>query len=116
MWSIGTAPDPDSLHIMIASQYLDALKPTHSTINQDWSGMQDPVIDRDMNQASVTFNSKKRAALYKEVQQHLAKNADWIQIYYRPNIVTANLKVKGVTGTPFFGNNTWNSYDWHTAQ
>ena len=112
MWSIGTSPDPDSLHIMISSEYLDAAKKTHSTINQDWSGMRDKLIDTDMNRAATTFNSSKRAKLYKAVQQELAKNADWIQIYYRPNIVTVSKRVKGPTGTPFFGNNTYNSWDW----
>lgn len=116
MWSIGTSPDPDSLHIMIASQYLDALKPTHSTINQDWSGIQDKIIDRDMNRAAITFDSKTRARLYKEVQQRLAKNADWIQVYYRPAIVTASVRVSNVTSPPFFGADTWNTYSWHLVR
>ncbi len=112
MWSIGTAPDPDSMHEMFTSQYLDALQKTHSVNNQDWSGVQDKVIDSDMNKAAVSFNPKVRAKLYKQVQQHLEQNADWIQIYYRPQVVTASHHVTGVTGTVFFGNNTLNCYDW----
>lgn len=112
MWSIGTSSDPDSLHIMISSQYLDAAKKTHSTLNQDWSGMRDKLIDTDMNKAATTFNSKTRARLYKAVQEELAKNADWIQIYYRPNIVTVNNRLKGPTGNPLFDTVTYNVYDW----
>jgi peptide/nickel transport system substrate-binding protein len=113
MWSIGTAPDPDSLHIMISSQYLDAIKGTHSTLNQDWSGMRDHVIDSNMNKAADTVNASVRARLYKQVQEHLAQNADWIQVYYRPVIVTVDKHVKGAGGTPFFDQETWNVYAWH---
>jgi ABC-type transport system substrate-binding protein len=116
MWSIGTSPDPDSLKIMISSHFLDADKTNHSTIYQDWSGIRDTIVDQGMDKAAATFNKTVRARLYKEVQQRLAKNADWIQIYYRPDIVTADTRVTGVTAPPFFDDQTWNIYTWHLVR
>jgi ABC-type transport system substrate-binding protein len=116
MWSIGTSPDPDSLKIMISSKFLDADKVNHSTIYQDWSGIRDQIIDRNMDQAAATFNHATRAKLYRQVQERLSRTAYWSQIYYRPAIVTADRRVTGVTSPPFFGNDTWNTYTWHTVQ
>jgi peptide/nickel transport system substrate-binding protein len=114
LWAFGNAPDPDNLHFYFESSFIDRTKQTHSAINTNYAGIQDPIIDRGMQKGAGTFDPAQRARWYRQVQEELNKKAYWTVLYYRANIVTVDHHVKGATGYPggsFFGN-TWNTWAW----
>jgi peptide/nickel transport system substrate-binding protein len=116
LWAIGNAPDPDALKYYFESQFIDRNQSTHSAINANYSGIDNPAIDTAMQAGANSFDKKVRTKEYAIVQQQLNQNAYWVMLYYRPNIVTSDDKIAGDTPYPgggYFGN-TWNPWQWRT--
>jgi ABC-type transport system substrate-binding protein len=114
LWAIGNAPDPDNLKFYFESQFIDRAQTTHSAINANYSGIDNPKIDKAMSAAATSFDNKVRTKNYKTVQELLNQNAYWIDLYYRENIVTSDKHITGDTPYPgggYFGN-TWNPWSW----
>jgi peptide/nickel transport system substrate-binding protein len=114
LWAFGNAPDPDNLKVLFESKFIDRTQTTHSAINDNYSGIDNPLIDEGMAKGATSFNPKVRAKWYKIVQEQLNKGAYWVMLYYRANVVTSDHRIAGDTpypGTGYFGNE-WNPWSW----
>lgn len=57
----------------------------------------DRELDRWLDEARVTMDQAKRAALYKKVQQRLARELPYIPLWFEDRLVVLNKRVRGYT-------------------
>jgi len=114
LWTFGSSPDPDVFRNYFVSKFIDRATNKHSAVNSNYAGIDDPVIDNAMQKGASSFDQKVRARWYKVVQEQLNKEAYWVILYYRANVVTSDKHVVGDTPYPTSGvfGNTWNPWAW----
>jgi peptide/nickel transport system substrate-binding protein len=105
--------DPDPLKEDLMGRFIDRNQTVHAPINQNYSGVHDSVIDNAFTTASATLNNAVRARYYAIAQTRVNQNADWIMLYYRPVIATADSHVKNVTDVPTQTGPEWDTWAWH---
>jgi peptide/nickel transport system substrate-binding protein len=110
------SPDPDQIKYNVVSKYIDREKQDHSSpLNDNYSAIHDPAIDKAMAAGGAAISPKVRAQQYAIVQQHINQQAYWIPLYFRPNIATADSKVKNVANNPTQAGPTWNISAWRQS-
>jgi peptide/nickel transport system substrate-binding protein len=107
------SPDPDQLHTAFDSKYIDRLQTTHSPINQNYSAIKSPTLNTDFKQGAATFDGKLRQKYYNQFQVQINQNADWIELYYRPQIATADSILGNFKNNPTQYGQTWNAFEWY---
>jgi peptide/nickel transport system substrate-binding protein len=110
------SPDPDQIKYNIVSKYIDREKQDHSSpLDDNYSAIHDSAIDKAMAAGGAAISPKVRAQQYKVVQQRINQQAYWIPLYFRPNIATADSKVKNVANNPTQAGPTWNISAWRQS-
>ncbi len=110
------SPDPDQIKYNVVSKYIDREKQDHSSpLNVNYAAIHDTAIDKAMAAGGAAISSKARAQQYAIVQQRINQQAYWIPLYFRPNIATADSKVKNVVNNPTQIGPTWNITAWQRA-
>ncbi len=114
LWTFGGSPDPDVFRNYFVSKFIDRATNKHSAVDLNDAGIDDPVIDNAMQKGANSFDPKVRARWHKVVQERLNKQAYWVILYYRANVVTSDKHVVGDTPYPTSGvfGNTWNPWGW----
>jgi peptide/nickel transport system substrate-binding protein len=112
LFTFSGSPEPDSFKYNLESRYIDRNATTHVAINENYSGIKNPTIDKELTAASSTFNQAQRAKDYATVQEQLNRNVYWISLYFRPQIATANTNVGNFSNNPTQLGPTWNMYQW----
>lgn len=105
-----TNPEPDGNKTVLTTRYIDRRQQVHSPVNNNSSGISDPVMDRAFDIAGHTFDTKVRTAQYKLIQQRMDQQSHWIMLYFRPVIATATTRVKNFSNNPTSAGPTWNVY------
>ncbi len=72
----------------------------HSGSPVNFSGINDPVIDQDLDQGRVTTDPAQRAALYRNMNEEFAKQVYELWAWYTRWAVGAQTDIGGLTGTP----------------
>jgi ABC-type transport system substrate-binding protein len=116
MFAFLGSPEPDTFKYELSSRYIDRDQSVHTAINENYSGIKDPSIDRAFTAASGTFDTRVRARNYDYIQERLAKQSYWISLYFRPQIATADSTVQNFSNNPTQLGPTWNVYAWKTAR
>ncbi|GAC1472616.1 MAG: peptide ABC transporter substrate-binding protein [Chloroflexota bacterium] len=106
------SPEPDSFKYNFESRYIDRRAEPHSSINENYSGIDDPVFETAFPAAAGTFDEARRTREYDIIQERLNQKAYWIGLYYRTSIATADRIVQGFKNNPTSAGPTWNMYDW----
>ena len=73
---------------------------------------QSPTIDADFKKGAATFDRKLRQKYYNQFQVEINQKADWIELYYRPQIATADSALGNFKNNPTQYGQTWNAYEW----
>ncbi|MGC2509316.1 MAG: ABC transporter substrate-binding protein, partial [Acidobacteriaceae bacterium] len=90
---IGGNEDPDIFHYAFAS----ASVPPHGANRGDYSNAQ---VDQWLQAAASESDQAKRAVLYVQVQQTLAKEMPTLPLWYLDSIVIYNRRLSGVKSSP----------------
>lgn len=106
-------PDPDGWKYNFQSKYIDRRATGHTVFNSNNAGVVDSYLNREFNIGNSAMNSSVRARAYNGIQVEVNKLADWIPLYYRPNIVTNDSHVKNFSNNPTLAGPEWNIYNWH---
>ncbi len=96
IWTTNTA---DVLWIQYSSQNIT----TPQRQGQNTSRLSDAKLDDLVQRARETTDSKERASLYEQAQARLVELAPAIPLYIRPDLVTYDTKVHGVTFDDAYG-------------
>jgi peptide/nickel transport system substrate-binding protein len=92
--------DPDVIYNIFHS------KRVYTNGGTNWSRLNDPEIDKLLEQGSSESDPEKRKEIYKQVQQYVVKNAVIIPVYEFPYTVAAVSSVEGLKfdllGYPLF--------------
>jgi peptide/nickel transport system substrate-binding protein len=114
---VGT--DPASIAHYVGSQFVARIKarPEESCMtgppcNQNFSGIQDPVIDSSLRQGLRTVDETRRTPAYWRLQNRMVKQAYWFPLFFRPTVATAKPGIKGFPGHPDPGSLFWNMNAW----
>ena len=113
-FAFGGSPDPDQFHYNFQSKFIDRRQTAHATVNQNYSAIDSPTINADFKKGAGTFDSKLRAKYYKAFQEEINQKADWITLYYRPQVATADSHLVNFKENPTQFGETWNTFDWAT--
>ncbi|HEX6509900.1 MAG TPA: hypothetical protein VF221_19920, partial [Chloroflexota bacterium] len=110
------SPDPVQDKYTLVSTYIDREKQDHSSpLNANYAGIRDSAIDKAFRQGAVATSSKARAQAYYVVQHRINQQAYWVPLYFRPTILTASPRARGVVNNPTQASPTWNVYDWRLS-
>jgi peptide/nickel transport system substrate-binding protein len=112
LFTFSGSPEPDTFKFELQSKYIDRNATNHTAINENYSGVNNPVINKAFNTAASTFNQSQRTKAYDQVQVQLAKNDYWISLYFRPQIATVDPNVGNFSNNPTSLGPTWNMYQW----
>ncbi|MHA7984390.1 ABC transporter substrate-binding protein [Rathayibacter sp. CAU 1779] len=96
IWTTNTA---DVLWIQYSSQNIT----TAQRQGQNASRLSDAKLDDLIQKARETTDAKERSSLYEQAQARLVQLAPAIPLYIRPDLVTYNQKVNGVTFDDAYG-------------
>jgi peptide/nickel transport system substrate-binding protein len=113
-FAFGGSPDPDQFHQELQSKFIDRHQTVHSAVNQNYSAISSKTLEADMKGGAGTFDNKLRAKFYKAMQEELNQKADWITLYYRPQIATADSHLLNFKENPTQFGETWNTFAWTT--
>jgi peptide/nickel transport system substrate-binding protein len=116
LFTFSGSPEPDTFKYELQSKYIDRAASVHASINENYSGIRDPQIDKAFNIASATFDSSKRQQEYNLIQTRLNQQAYWITLYFRPQIATDGTNLVNFSNNPTSAGPTWNMYQWKTRQ
>jgi len=106
-------PNPDPLALLMESRYIDRDKQVHNaSLNQNYAGIRDKVIDGGFDRAISTYDHVTRRRGFRAVQRELNQQAYWVPLYYVPTISTSNGHVAGFQPPPTASSETWNVYAW----
>lgn len=106
-------PDPDGWKFNFQSKYIDRRATVHTLVNSNDSGIVDKYLNREFNIGAVNIKKSVRAAAYKGIQVEVNKLADWIPLYFRPQISTTDGHVANYSTNPLTTGPEWNTYAWH---
>lgn len=111
----GVSPEPDGWKTTMESKYVDRTDPNHSVVDQNFSGLRDPLVDKAFKKGAATFNPAQRRRWYYAAQIEIAKKVPWIDLSIRPDFCTYDSKVKGMVNNGYQGSSCdWNGYKLHT--
>lgn len=110
MHGFSTSPEPDGNKTVFESQFIDRRKTVHSAVNQNYSGIDDPLLDRAFAAAGKSLNPAVRRRNYYAIQRELNQHADWIMLYFNPVIITYNSRLYPVYNNPTFCQVTCNAW------
>jgi peptide/nickel transport system substrate-binding protein len=108
-------PDPDQLHYNLVSKYVDRDAATKASVNENYSGIKNPQIDKDFKTEAQSLNKAVRQKAFNDIQTILAQQGYWDPLYFRPSIATADSHIKGFANNPTQLGPTWNLYAWKTS-
>jgi ABC-type transport system substrate-binding protein len=111
MFAWGASPDPDYLKFMTQSRYIDREQSVHVSLNRNYAGIHDALIDRDFNRAARSFNRTIRYRNYAAIQSEMNKRAYWICLFFRPQINTSDPRVGNFEPGPLAAS-WWNTFEW----
>jgi peptide/nickel transport system substrate-binding protein len=114
MSSITNGPDPDVLRYQMESRFIDRTKTVHSTINSNYAGIKDYVIDRAFERATRDSNRQVRRNSYYTVQKRMTQQMYWVLLYFRPFITTTSFRIQGIKPGPL--GPYWNMYQWRVGR
>jgi ABC-type oligopeptide transport system substrate-binding subunit len=114
MFGFTGPPDPDSLKYNLQSKYIDREQTTHNSINGNYSGIHDKIIDRGFDVAARSLSKSVRAKEYAAIQKQMDQQAYWIGLFFRPTIATDDGKVRNFSTNPTTAPQ-WNAYAWKVA-
>lgn len=112
MFAFQGSSEPDTFKYEMEPRYIDRRQRVHSNINDNYSGIVDPVIARAFSVAAGTFDTRIRTRSYDLIQERLNQQAYWIGLYFRPSIATVDDRVENFSNNPTSAGPTWNIYDW----
>jgi len=97
-----------------------ALVLTLSPVPENISGIQNGAIDTGFRRGDVATDPAQRAHWYGQVQDAVRQHAYWAPLYYLPNVLIHDRRVRGVSGSPLpspdqFGAYGWNAFQWRGA-
>jgi len=105
-------PNPDRLALLMESRYVDRDKQVHNaSLNQNYAGIRDKVIDGGFDRAISTYDHVSRRQGFRAVQRELNQQAYWVPLYYAPSVSTSNGRIAGFRPSPG-ALETWNVYAW----
>jgi ABC-type transport system substrate-binding protein len=105
-------PNPDPLALLMESRYVDRDKQVHNaSLNQNYAGIRDKVIDGGFDRAISTYDRVARRQGFRAVQRELNQQAYWVPLYYAPSVSTSNGRIAGFRPSPG-ALETWNVYAW----
>jgi len=87
-------PDPQTdYQLEFTSTHVARLKrnPTPADIN--YSGIRNPALDHIFATAGAVYDLNQRAALYRQWQLMVMKQAFWIPLFYRPQIAVSRIRL-----------------------
>lgn len=116
LFTFSGSPDPDTFKYELQSKYIDRTAKVHASINENYAGIRDPVLDAAFNRASATLNRATREREYNTIQARLNQRSYWISLYFRPQIATRGQNLLGFSNNPTSLGPTWNMYAWKTRQ
>jgi peptide/nickel transport system substrate-binding protein len=108
----GSSPDPDGFKADLETRFVDRRQATHATTNGNYAGVHDKAIDAAFKAGSATLSNKVRQKEYNIVQLHVNQNADWIPLYYRPQLQTTDGRVLNYSTNPNTYGPEWNTFAW----
>jgi len=115
-------PDPNDLRTSLDSGFIIRLFPPPSLPCdlENISGIQNGAIDAGFRKGVVATDPTQRAHWYGQVQDAVRKHAYWVPLYYLPNVLIHDRRVRGVSGSPLpspdrFGAYGWNAFQWRSA-
>jgi len=92
-WAGGASADPDILRRVFHSEQVPP-------VGFNRGHLQDDLLDRLLDDASLATTLEQRRLLYGRVQQRVAELAPYISLWYETNVAVANSAVRGVHITP----------------
>jgi len=115
-------PDPNDLRTSLDSRFIIRLFPPPSIPCdlENISGIQNGAIDAGFRRGVAAADPTQRAYWYGQVQDAVRKHAYWAPLYYLPNVLIHDRRVRGVSGSPLpspdqFGAYGWNAFQWRSA-
>jgi len=108
-FAFGTSPDPDQTIANVDPKFIP--NATHPT-GENYTGMNDPQITKDMQQARVTLDDATRHKFYNDFQTRLVQQAYWIMLYNRPNIIAFKGTIGNFKPNVTQAGNEWNTWQW----
>lgn len=76
--------NPSALAYNLTSRYIGRTTETHSSLDANFSGIRDPIINRAFAAAAHASTSAAQALAYGTIQLELDKRAYWIGLYVQP--------------------------------
>lgn len=110
MFTSTLTPSFEDIKYRVQSQYIDREAAVKSSVNYNYSGIHDSILDRDLTKADQTYNKAQRTKLYDAVQVEMNRKAYWDILYFRPVIYTADSHVRNFLPGP--ASDEWNVYNW----
>ncbi len=80
---------------------------------QNFSRVNDPMVDQLLNQGSGTIDATKRSDIFKQLQKYIISQVYTIPLYLRPNITLTDNKVGNYFDNPTSAGNEWNIGEWY---
>jgi ABC-type transport system substrate-binding protein len=113
---LANTDDPDGFRLDLESRYVARRHPDRAA-DQDnnYSGLHDPQIDRAFDQAAGTFDRTVRRRDYYLIQERINRAADWVPLYYVPDISTTSPKLQNYEELPVKGEEGLSAYRWKVA-
>jgi len=114
-------PDPNDLRTSLDSGFIRHFPPPPLPCGfENYSGIQNGAIDTGFRRGVVATDPAQRAHWYGQVQDAVRKHAYWAPLYYLPNVLIHDRRVRGVSGSPLpspdqFGAYGWNAFQWRSA-
>lgn len=105
-------PEPDGWKYEMESKYIDRTASTHADINENYSAINNPVINAAFKKGAGTFNASVRRSQYYKIQLEMNKLSYWIGLFFRPVVSTTDGKVKNFSNNPTSAGPTWNMDVW----
>lgn len=112
MWTDVGYPDPDAFKPNFDSHFIDREKTTHSAANVNFVGAHDPLLDKAFRLAARTLDNKVRQKWYNVIQEQVAKQAYWIELYFRPELATEDGRIGNFSPNPTNLANEWDTFQW----
>jgi peptide/nickel transport system substrate-binding protein len=79
---------------------------------QNYSQVQDPKVDKLLEEGRTTIDPSKRSNVYKQLQKYLIQQVYSIPLYLRPNITLTNGKLGNYFPNPITQENEWDIGEW----
>jgi ABC-type oligopeptide transport system substrate-binding subunit len=107
-------PQPDGWLQNVTTTY--CAQKGQQDIDENYSCIEDKVIDHALNAASKTASDKARQSDFDKFQMEFAKQAYWVNTDVRPNITTYDSHAHNIIANPFDQSvPNWDANDWKAS-